>query len=377
MERRPDVIVVGAGIVGTSTALFLAEAGASVLVLERESIGCGASGGSAGMVSPFAEVEGPPALETLAWEGLRLHETLAQRLLAETGIDVQLCALPVLRPAFDEAEAEELRTRTGGPGVRWLDGGEARALEPRLSPLALGALYAPDELQVDSYRLTLALAQAAERRGVTIRYAEVLGLLREGPRVAGVRLRRGPIRADRVVLAAGPWTGPMQRWLGWPIPVVPLRGQIVRLQVPEPPLRCCLLRGGNYVLRKGDGATIAGTTQELVGFRPRTTRAGRAAILAAALRLAPSLGEAAVVGQTACLRPLSGDGLPLLGPVPGWEGLFVATGHGRRGILLGPVSGQVVAALALGRTPGIPIEAFAPARFAAPRGDAGGSAAAG
>jgi glycine/D-amino acid oxidase-like deaminating enzyme len=118
------------------------------------------------------------------------------------------------------------------------------------------------------------------------------------------------------------------------------------------------------VLVKGDGLLIAGTTEERVGFRARPTRAGRAHIIAAALRLAPGLSEAVIVNHTACLRPLSSDTLPILGPVPGWEGLFLATGHGRRGILLGPISGQAVARLALGQQPPVPLEAFALSRLA-------------
>ncbi|MCC7106054.1 MAG: FAD-dependent oxidoreductase, partial [Chloroflexi bacterium] len=340
--RQPDVAVVGAGIVGLSTALFLAEGGARVVVIERESIGCAASGASAGMVSPFVEVEGPPALEALAEAGQRIHETLSARLRDEVGTDVHFRPLQVLRPAFDEGDAERLRKRAGerrGWSIRWLDGAEARALEPLLSPRALGALCAPDEAQVDSYRLTVALAQAVERRGVEIRYGEARGLMCEGDRVVGVSLRREVVRAGSVLLAAGPWTGLMAEWTGWPIPVIPLRGEILHLRQPGLQLQCCIIRGGNYVLLKPDGLVKAGTTEERVGFRAQPTVAGRRRMGAAAARLVPALREAAVVGHTACLRPLSADLLPILGPVPGWEGLFLATGHGRRGILLGPISG--------------------------------------
>jgi glycine oxidase len=360
------VVVVGAGIVGLSTALFLADAGARVVVIERESIGCAASGASAGMVSPFVEVEGPPALESLAEAGQRLHEALSARLWDEVGTDVHFRPLPVLRPAFDEAEVVRLRRRAGertGWSIRWLDGAEARALEPLLSPRALGALYAPDEAQVDSYRLTVALAQAAERRGVEIRYDEVRGLVREGDRVVGVLLRGEAVRAGSVLLAAGPWTGLMAEWTGWPIPVIPLRGEILHLRQPGSQLQCCIIRGGNYVLLKPDGLVTAGTTEERVGFRARPTVAGRRRIGAAAVRLAPALREAAIVSHTACLRPLSADLLPILGPVPGLDGLFLATGHGRRGILLGAISGQLMAQTILGQTPTVPIDAFSPARL--------------
>jgi glycine oxidase len=361
------VIVVGAGVVGLSTAYFLAERGARVVVLEQEAIGWAASGTSAGMVSPFAEVDGPPTLDLLAEEGLQLHARLAAILQGETGIDVHYGPIAVLLPAFEEREAEQLRAHArsaaSGLQVEWLDVAAARAAEPRLSPRALGALCAPDEAQVDSYRLSLALARAAEQRGVTIRYGRVTGLLRSGSRVRGIRLASDRLLAPRVVLAAGPWTGRMADWLGWPVPVVPLRGQLLRLRVPDPPLRACLVHGGSYLLPKRDGLTTAGTTMELAGFRPRPTQAGAAHVRRVALRLAPSLAEAAEVEHTACLRPLSQDRLPILGAVPDWEGVYLATGHGRFGILLGPISGRLMAELVLEGRASADLSAFSPARF--------------
>jgi glycine oxidase len=246
-----------------------------------------------------------------------------------------------------------------------VSGGEARALEQRLSPRARGALVVPDQLRVDAYLLTLALARAAERHGATIRYAEVTGLVRDGERVRGVRLRNGLMHADRVVLAGGPWTGRMAAWTGRSLPITPLRGQLLRLKAGGPAMRTCLMYGKGYLVDKGDGLVLAGTTEERAGFRVRPTRTGRASVITEVLRLAPSLRDAAVVEQTACLRPLSADLLPLLGPVPGSAGLFVAAGHGRQGILLGPISGRLTAELVLGKPPSLAIEAFDPARFRA------------
>jgi glycine oxidase len=369
VERQADVIVIGAGIVGMATALFLSRAGAAVTVLERDAIACGASGAAAGILSTFSPVARPPAYEALAQEGLRLHRVLASELRNATGADVRFAPLTILYPAFTASEARELRlqalpaTAAAGSIVRWLEAEEAHAAEPRLSRRALGALAVTEQARVDAYRLTVALAQAAEQRGVTIRYAEVTGLTTEQRRVTGVRLGGSVVRARQVVLAGGPWTGLMAPWVGQPLPVTPLRGQILRLQAGEPPLRTCIMYGKNYLLDKGDGLTVVGTTEEAVGFRPRPTRGGRAAVLAAVLKLAPSLGEAAVVQHTACLRPLSADGMPLIGTVPGIDGLVVAAGHGRQGILLGPITGQLAAALALGMPPLLSLTDFAPGRF--------------
>lgn len=371
MEPGPDVVVVGAGVVGMATALFLSRAGAVVTVLERESIACGASGAAAGILSAFSAAERPPAYETLVRAGIRLHHALAPELQDATGVDVRFAPLTMLYPAFDEPEAHGLRARSTtsagetGLSTHWLEGSAAREAEPLLSPRALGALAVPGQARVDAYRLTLALAQAAEQRGVTVRYATVAGLITDAGRIGGVTLASGVVRAGRVVLAGGPWTGLMAPWAGVPLPVTPLRGQLLRLQGGGPALRTCIMHGKGYLVEKGDGLTVAGTTEEPVGFRPRPTRGGRDAVMSAALKLAPSLRDAAIVEHTACLRPLSADGMPLLGPVPGIEGLFVAAGHGRQGILLGPISGRVVAELVQGTPPSLPLDPFAPGRFRA------------
>lgn len=375
MEHPVDVVVVGAGLAGLATAFFLSNAGASVVVVEREAIGCGASGAAAGILSPFAEVQGPPPLDDLAREGLRLHRTMAPLLQAETGVDLRLAPLTLLIPAFDEAEVTALRVRAdrARPGERltWLDGGAARTLEPRLTPRVLGALCVADEARVDSYRLTLALARAAERHGAVIRYGRVVGLLERGDRVTGVRLARDRIPAGCVVLAAGPWVGLMSRWVPSPIPVTPLRGQLLHLRLPDPQLRCGVMYRGNYALSKDDGLTIVGTTEEAAGFRARGTRRGRQAILRAVLPLLPSLGDAALVAHTACLRPLCADGLPLLGPVPGRDGLYIAAGYGRRGVLLSLVTGQVMARMVLEGHADPAVTMFAPDRFLATASAAG------
>jgi len=360
-----------------ATALYLSRAGAAVTVLERDAIASGASGAAAGILSTFSPRARPPAYEALAQAGLRLHRVLAAELRDASGADVRFAPLTILYPAFTASEARELQsqavsgTDAAGSHVRWLEAAEAQACEPRLSPRALGALAVSDQARVDAYTLTVALAQAAEQQGVTIRYAEVTGLLTDQRRVTGVRLAGSVVHAERVVLAGGPWTGAMAAWVGQPLPVTPLRGQIVRLRVPDPPLQTCIMYGKDYLLDKGDGLTAVGTTEEAVGFRPRPTRGGRAAILAAVLKLAPSLREAVVVQQTACLRPLSADGMPLIGVVPGIEGLIIAAGHGRQGILLGPITGQLTAALVLDMPPALPLTEFAPGRFRTPGVDAG------
>ncbi|MBI4336880.1 MAG: FAD-dependent oxidoreductase [Chloroflexi bacterium] len=368
-EGTADVIVVGGGIVGCAAAYFLARQGARVTLVERDSLGSHASGFALGGLTPFPGHNKPP--EYLAWtrEAFRLHATLAEELKNETGVATSFQQRDGLWIALSPQDRDDLcgiisHYRQLGFAVDWLEPQEATAREPLLSPALLGAMVSPETAVVEPYRLVLAVAQAAEKRGVQVRHGEVAGLERQGGRVTGVTLRHGTLSAPRVVLALGPWSEEANGWLGSPIPVGPLKGQILRLRLPGKPLTCYVSWHASYAATKEDGLVWAGSTEEEVGYDEQPTVAARNAILHDLVQMAPALAEAQLVRQTACLRPLSADGLPVLGPVPGIEGLVVATGGGRRGILLGPLLGRVAAELVQGRTPSMPLGPFLPARFA-------------
>jgi glycine/D-amino acid oxidase-like deaminating enzyme len=237
-------------------------------------------------------------------------------------------------------------------------------VESRLNRDVLGGLVCR-QAQVMAYPFVLALAQAAERRGVELRHGEVVGLQGNGGRVSGVQLRSGEvIAAEAVVLAMGPWSQEAAAWVGLEIPVYPVRGQLLELLVPDPQLQASLSYNGMYVLHKADGITQAGTTYEPdSGFANHPTPGGLEAIMEAALRMAPSLEEAQVVEHVSGLRPAAGDELPLIGPIPGWQGVYMVTGHDRQGMGLSLISTRIIADLiAKGRSP-VPIEVFDPGRF--------------
>ena len=211
----------------------------------------------------------------------------------------------------------------------------------------------------------LALSQAAERRGATIRHGRVTGLARRNGRVSAVTLEGGEVRCQRLVLAMGPWSGEASSWLGFPLDVRPLKGQIIRLRAPGKPFECSIGWASNYATTKGDGLLWAGTTEEEAGFDENPTADARDKITASLLKMVPSLAEARLEQHTACLRPITSDGLLSLGPAPEWEGVYVATGAGRKGILLGTAMGRIAADLVTRGSSDIPIEAFDPARFQA------------
>ena len=336
---NPDVIVVGAGIAGCLTAYLLAKTGASVTNLEADSVGSHASGFAFGGLGPLEGAGIPDHILDFSVWCFERHKSIYEELLEETGIDTQFHLRDRLNLAFTEEEADHQKqaiawqSKLPGYRVEWLDPTEAVKAEPRTNPDCIGASYAQGTGAVEAYRYNLAVAQAAEKHGATIVQRRVTGLLGEGGKCRGVQLATGQMESDRVVLAGGPWTGGMSEWCGVEIPVRPLKGQIIRLQLSENPMVASLNYAGSYAASKPDGLIWAGTTEEDIGFDEEITTAARDKVLGDLLKMAPSLAEAELVQQTACLRPLTPDGMPIVDSVPGWENLHLITGGGRKGIL--------------------------------------------
>ena len=368
VSTTQNVVIVGGGIAGMSTAYYLGESGVSSLVIEPDSIGSHASGFAYGGLSHLG---GGDPVFPLAEAGIRLHRELSRRLPDETGVKIEYRPRESLGLVFTEDEARAAkaglhwRQSQQGPNVRWLEAEEVETLEPRISDEVLGAVHARGNSDVEPYQLMLALAHGAERVGATILHGRATGLKRSGGRVTAVVTDSGEVRCDTVVLAMGPWTGQMSDPLGVPIKVRPLKGQILRLRAPGAPFEYSIGWAGNYATTKPDGMLWAGTTEEDAGFDESPTSEARDRIMGSLLKMVPSLADAQLVRQTACLTPLSADGLPVLGAVPGWEGVYVATGGERIGILLGPAMGRVTADLIAKGSSDIPIEPFSPGRFSA------------
>ena len=369
MSSNADVVVVGGGVIGCAIAYYLSREGARVAVLERGLIGGEASGAAAGMLAPLAEAHGPSPFLNLCLASHRLFPELTDTLYADTGVDVEYVPSGMLRVAFSEADEAELRSQINwqdrlGMGVRWIDGEGARGLEPLLSAGVRGAIYSPLEHQVNPGKLVQGLARAAEAQGTVIRQeTPVLGLLRRGHRVTGVRLTPETLSADSVVLAAGPWTERLAATLGVRVPVKPVRGQMLALGGGPPPVRHIIWGPKGYVVPKPNGFVFVGATVEEVGYRKSTTKRGLASLRRMANALVPAFSYASDVDAWAALRPGSADNLPILGAVPGWQGLWVASGHFRNGILLAPITGQLMARSLLEGKQAKALSPFSPARF--------------
>ena len=336
---RPDVIVIGAGIAGCLTAWLLAKSGASVTILEADSVGSHASGFAFGGLGPLEGAGIPDHILDFSVWCFERHKSIYEELLEETGIDTQFHLRDRLNLAFTEEEADHQKqaiawqSQLPGFRVEWLSPADAVKAEPRSNPDCIGASYAQGTGAVEAYRYNLAVAQAAEKYGATIVQRRVTGLLGSGDKCRGVKLETGEMESGAVVLAGGPWTGGMSDWCGVDIPVRPLKGQIIRLQLSKNPMVASLNYAGSYAASKPDGLIWAGTTEEDAGFDEELTTAARDKVMGDLLKMAPSLAEAELVQQTACLRPLSADGMPIVDAVPGWDNLHLITGGGRKGIL--------------------------------------------
>ncbi|MCS7206667.1 MAG: FAD-binding oxidoreductase [Dehalococcoidia bacterium] len=365
-----DVVVLGAGAAGCAVAYYLTRQGVRPLLVERDALASHASGFALGGLAPSEGVfPYGDAYHPITRAAFTLHYTLHPLLQEETGISTEFRMTQSLHLALTEEQEAELRETLAwqsrhGFRVRWIDAQEARSIEPRLTPALRGAVHNQDTAMLDPYKLVLALVQAVEQRGGMVRHGEAVGLVVDKGQVRGVRLRSGEvIPCDRVVVALGPWMG-LVPWLGIPVPVRPLKGQILRLRHPGPPLGADLWWGIGYAASKPDGLIWVGTTEEDIGFHEAPTPEVRHYLLEEAWRVLPDLGEAQVVLQTACLRPLSADNLPIIGPVPGLRGAYVAGGAGRKGILLCTAMGKAIADLITQGYTDIPIGPFGLERFA-------------
>lgn len=346
---HPDVIVVGGGVIGASCARALASRGASVIVLDDGPKPGAATPAAAGMLAPFAEAEPEDSFLGFCVRARDLYSNLARELEDETGTDIGLWNEGILQVAMTDDDVANLKDtvawrRQSGFAVDWISIDELREIAPGIGPEAQGAAFAPEDGALDPMALRWALMESAKQRyGVTVRQEGVQQLLFEGERVCGVRTPEGAHEGGAVVIAAGSWSGQV-RGVPGPLPVEPIRGQIAALDWPagEPP--AIVYGGGGYVLARS-GEALAGATMERAGFTATTTEEGIASVLDTAYRIYPALADSPVKRAWAGLRPGTPDGRPILGQDPVIPNLWYATGHGRNGILLAGVTGEILAQL--------------------------------
>jgi len=359
------VAVIGGGAIGAACARAAALRGLSVAIFEPGPDPAAASPASAGMLAPQIE-PADDALLALSVRARDLYEPLAPALRETTGIDIGFWRSGIAAVAFDEAEAARLkehvaRQRQAGLRCDWLEADEVRERWPGAAPECQGALFAPEDGALDPQGLTRACLADARRLGAVLHTEPVESIQVTQGRVTGVAAASGTTSVEHAVLAAGVWS-PRIHGLPRALPVEPLRGQMAATAWPDdcPPSILCHDHG--YVLARA-GAALLGSTMERAGYDAHVTNEGLARVFRGAVRLLPALLTQAVRRVWAGLRPATPDGRPILGRDPELERLWYATGHGRSGILLAALTGEIIADLLTKGTTEVDIGQLAVDRF--------------
>jgi glycine oxidase len=381
--KPKTVAIIGAGVVGLGIAWRLAARGVAVSVFDKGAAGAGATHAAAGMLAACAEAEpGEEALVALGRDSQARWPAFAQELQQASGIDVELRregTLVIALTADDQARLFhhlEFQKKLDLP-LQWISAAETRRREPHLAGKLAGAVFSPQDHQVDNRKLATALRIAAQAAGASINeHQEVAAISSQGRRVDGIVLADGrKVAADTVVLAAGAWSRGIAATIADLAPqalppVRPIKGQMLALRMdPAAPLVTHVIWGpGIYMVPRLDGRLIIGATVEEKGFDATLTAGGLLTLLEAAWRAVPAIEELPIDEMWVGHRPGSRDDAPILGPAP-LDGLIYATGHHRNGILLAPVTADTIARLVLDGTldPAIRpfgIERFTPAKAA-------------
>jgi len=367
MGKNPDVLVIGGGIVGSAIAWRLAKDGLTVTLLEKGEIGRESSWAAGGMLTPVHLADYPPALVDVCGASLALYEPLCREIVAASGIDPEYRVTGLLLLVTDDAGEEAARElevwkRQRNQPVERLTREEALRVEPKVTPHLRRALRLPDIAQIRNNRMAVALAEGAKRKGAEIRpNTPVTGFLRVPGRVNGVKTPRGDVYAGTTILAAGAWSSELLQPLGLDLKVKPIKGQILLAGGSPDFCRHMILDGESYLIPRADGRILIGSTLEDVGFDKSVILETIGDLAVRGARLMPELGKLPMVTSWAGLRPATPDRLPYLGKGP-LDGLIVATGHYRNGILLAPITAEIVADLLAGQAPLVDLSPFDPLR---------------
>ncbi|MGE8154274.1 glycine oxidase ThiO [Pseudomonas vancouverensis] len=363
MTRQEQVVIVGGGVIGLLTAFNLASEVQSVVLLDRSNVGQESSWAGGGIVSPLYPWRYSPAVTALAHWSQDFYPQLGERLFAATGVDPEVHTTGLYwLDLDDEADALAWAARENRP-LSAVDISAAHDAVPVLGGGFSRAIYMADVANVRNPRLMKSLKAALQALpNVTLHeQCEVSGFVRDGNKVVGVQTSTGIVRADEVVLTAGAWSGDLLKSLGLTLPVEPVKGQMILYKCAADFLPSMVLAKGRYAIPRRDGHILIGSTLEHEGFDKTPTETALESLKASAVELIPALADAQVVGHWAGLRPGSPEGIPYIGRVSEFDGLWLNCGHYRNGLVLAPASCQLFADVMLGRTPIIDPTPYAPA----------------
>ena len=370
MTRIDDVVIIGGGVCGCALARELAARKLRVTVIERDGVAAHASGKSWGGLYPASGAGIPGPVAGPAKRSFQLHKELYGVLVEQSGIDYQLRPVESISLAKDDSEMSGLelesdRLLESGFKAELLSADQVRQLEPHVIPDVAGGLLQGPQMELDSYDFTRALAGSARHLGARFVTGNAKAVKSSGGRVEGVVMDTGEtIVADSVVMATGPWAG-RRELEGIPrFPLMPIKGEILRLSLPGAEFRYRVGHGGYNVGRKPDGLVWLGTTEWDMGYDDEPSDSGRDDILNGAASYVPSIRDGEIVEHTACLRPVAKDGLPIVGALLEAEGLWALAGAGKKGVLLSLALAEMLANAITGPPDGSAVPGpLAPGRF--------------
>jgi glycine oxidase len=348
-HERYDAIIIGGGVNGCAVAYNLAKRGRKVVLLEKDRVASKSSGAAAGMIAAQTELDEDGPLFSLARKSRSMFKSLATELKKISGIDIELVEKGMYKIALTEEQEEELKgiiqnqTRLGEK-AEWLTASELRLREPALSTEVRGAMYVPEDGHVSAPQLTSAFACSAAALGAEIKeFIDVFSFEYENGQVKGVITNEGIFSSENIIVCTGAWSKKLVKHTDIELDAYPVKGECFSVKTNKPMVEGSIFSHGCYIVPKKGGRLIVGATVKPHTFDQKVTLDGVSTLMEKAIQIVPEIASAEWEKAWAGIRPQTGDGLPFIGKHPTIQGLFIATGHFRNGILLAPVTGELLA----------------------------------
>lgn len=349
-----DFTILGGGLIGMLTARYLAQAGATVALYDRQAVAQESTWAGGGILSPLYPWRYLDSITELARWSQQHYEGVAAELQAESGIDPEYRRSGLLMLGISDTERDEAQAWAArfGYEMALIEPHVVMRLQPGVCPFHGNALWMPEVAQLRNPRLAQSLRGSLERYGVVIHeQCPVDDIVIENGAVRGIRAGNKRIDCRNLIVAGGAWSGEILRQAGLALPVAPVRGQMLLYRAEPGLLEHIILADDHYVIPRADGRILVGSTLEFVGFDKQTTADALAELSACAVALFPPLRKFPIEKQWAGLRPGTADGVPFIGPCPGIGGLWVNAGHYRNGVVTGLASARLLADMLLQRPP--------------------------
>lgn len=355
MRKMYDAVIVGGGINGSSIAFQLAKRGYKVAVLDKGKIAGKASGAAAGILGAQTELAEDGPLFQLACKSRSMYRSLIPELEDLSQVHIGYQNKGVYKVAANKEEEQALKRliesqQTAGEQAEWFSIDDLIHREPFVSNKLKGAMYIPNDGQVQAYELSLAFAKASIAIGAEIyEYTHVIDFILKDEKVYGVRTSQGEFLADSVIVASGAWSREILERTGLSLPIIPVKGECFSVKVEKPLVQGTIFSHGCYIVPKQSGRLVVGATVKVNSFDEKVTFEGISMLMEKAQNLVPDIANTEWEGAWTGIRPQSADGQPFLGQHPACEGLYIAAGHFRNGILLAPATGELMADILEGK----------------------------